>query len=216
MLAQNLISAEIFALKKTDSCEAASILMADFKVKELPVVENAKVIGFVTEKALLNHTKAKVDSIMQLNTAVYCINHNTHIFDVLKALSEYNLSSASVTDNDNCFKGILTAADVLHYLYNNSALNQPGAVLVLQMPAYNYSLAEISRISESNDAKILHILVQPAKDTENHIQVSLKFNKTHLKPVQQSLERYGYQIIFANHTDEDDDAFNNRLNWLIK
>lgn len=216
MFANSFISSEIFPLKKSDSCDAASILMGDFKVKQLPIVENQKVIGFVTEKTVLQNLDTKVESVMQTSTNLFCIKEYLHVFEILQILAANNLSSIAVLDEANNYKGVITANDIAIAQFNNSALTQVGSIITLQMPAHNYSLGELARISESNDIKILHVLVQPLKDLENHIQVSLKFNSLNLKFVKQSFERFGYQIIYANNTDEDETGFNDRLNWLIK
>ncbi|MFN4083720.1 MAG: CBS domain-containing protein [Bacteroidia bacterium] len=216
MFAFQLISTEIFALKKSDTCDAAHMLMEDFKVKHLPVVDSGALIGFVSEKILLDNPDSKVETVMQTNTEIYKINSGKHIFECLQMLAEHHLSTLAVIDETKQYKGIINAADIAVFFHKNTLLQQPGSIIVLQMPALNYSLAELSRIAESNNVKILASITSPVLNEQNHVYVSLKFNSTNLKFVRQSYERFGYQIVFANHTDEEDDLFNSRYNWLLK
>jgi len=84
------------------------------------------------------------------------------------------------------------------------------------MNARNYSLAEIARITEVNNAKILYLHVNPLADAENNIQVSLKYNITDLKYIIATFERFNYQVIFSSQQTDEDDASSKRYDWLIK
>lgn len=216
MFAIQLISNDILPLKKSDSAEVALMLLNDFKVKHLPVVENNKILGFVSEKMLLDNLDKKTENLMQTDVQPYTIGSGRHIFEVIHQLAEHQLSTLTVVDEKYAFKGIITASDLTSYLHQNTLLQQPGSVIVLQMLPQNYSLAELSKIAESNNVKILACLISNQHPESKQIQVHLKFNSNNLKFVRQSFERFGYEIVFANHTDEDDELFNTRYNWLIK
>ena len=54
MFAYQLISNEIFALKPSDSAANALIFMEDWQVKDLPIVQNLKVIGIVNEPVTID------------------------------------------------------------------------------------------------------------------------------------------------------------------
>jgi predicted transcriptional regulator len=55
MFAEELLSNDIFPLKKTDSCESALVFMSDWKVFHLPVVDNGKLLGYVSYDDIINH-----------------------------------------------------------------------------------------------------------------------------------------------------------------
>lgn len=215
MIASELISNHVFPLKKSDSAQAALLLMDDFGVKHLPVVDQQKVLGFVSNQQLQDDD-ARVEELMQLQINAYCINESAHLFDVLAKLNEHHLSSLAVIDNDQMYKGIISAVEMVNYIQQQTALAQPGATMALQMPVNSYTLAEISRIAESNDAKILGLLVQPVKESAGLIQVHLKLSKTNVRDVAQSFERFGYQIVYASNTFEDDEGLKQKLDWLMK
>jgi acetoin utilization protein AcuB len=101
-------------------------------------------------------------------------------------------------------------------VFSNSGLKQEGGIIVLEMNAHNYSLAEISRITEVNDTKIIGVLVQPFNDGNNTLFVSLKFNKPDLKFVISTFERFSYHIVYARTSGNRDSSMEDRFNWLIK
>lgn len=215
MFAQQLISNEIFPLKKNDTVETALLFMDDWQVKDLPVVESGKVLGYVSRPALENIDETK--KVHQCMNQGNCSLHEfTHVFDVMKKMNDAHVSVVAVTDDSSNFIGMVAARDLSAHLYQHSALQQDGGIIMLQMEAINYSLAEIARISEVNNARILHVMVQAAGEGGHNVNVSLKFNTTELKFILATFERFNYNIVYATHQPEEDDAMNNRFNWLIK
>jgi acetoin utilization protein AcuB len=216
MFAIQYISNEIFPLKKSDSCESALMFLSDWKLKELPVVEGGKVLGFVSEKVLLNAEVEKVEQCMDLNTTPYIIHEHIHVFDILAKMDQYQFGSMAVVNSEEQFLGIISSKDIQTQTFSHSALNQEGSLLVLEVKAINYSLAEISRICESNDAKIIHLMIETLKDESNNIHVSIKLNKLYLNHVIASLERFGYQTIYTNSPLDPNHALDDRYQWLVK
>lgn len=214
MFAFQLVSNEVFALKPSDSASNALLFMEDWAIKDLPVVQNNKLLGVVNEQMLLPYSSEKVTDL--LNPQPPFCHENTHLYDILKLLFTSNITAISVIDGEQNFKGIVTAKDLAKQLFNSSSLGQEGGIIVLQMSANNYSLAEIARITEVNNAKILYMHVHPLGDENNTIQVSLKYNVIDLKYIIATFERFSYDIIFASVQRDDEDNFNARYNWLIK
>ncbi|MES2380615.1 MAG: CBS domain-containing protein [Bacteroidota bacterium] len=214
MFAFQLVSNEVFALKPSDSASNALLFMDDWGIKDLPVVQNNKLLGTVNEQMLLSYSSEKVTDL--LNPQPPFCYENTHLYDILKLLFTSNISAISVIDAEQNFKGIVTAKDLAKQIFNNSSLGQEGGIIVLQMLATNYSLAEIARITEVNNAKILYMHVHPLGDENNTIQVSLKYNVIDLKYIIATFERFSYDIIFASVQRDDEDNFNARYSWLIK
>jgi len=214
MFAYQLISNEIFALKPSDSAANALVFMEDWQVKDLPIVQNLKVVGIVNEQILLNNENENIVNVLN-PTPIYCYE-NTHFYDVLKIIFNSNLSTIPVVDSEQNFKGIIAAKDLAKLLYQNSSLNQDGGIIVLQMNANNYSLAEIARITEVNNAKILYAHVFPLADENNNVQVSLKYNIVDLKYIIATFERFNYQIIYSSPNLNEDDSTNKKFDWLMK
>lgn len=216
MFALQFISGELFPLKRSDTAEAALMFMSDWKVKELPVVEGGRVLGFVTEKMLLSDPEMRVDQLMQTESAAYIAHVHTHLFELQEKLANHHFSTLTLEDEQNVFAGIINSSDILNQTTLHSALVQEGSVLVLEMPAIQYSLADISRICESNDTKIIQLVLERMTDEANSVRVSMKLNRKFLSLVIASLERFGYAVIYTNSPTESHQTLEDRFRWLVK
>ena len=216
MFAERLISHELFPLKRTDSCETAVMFMHDWGVAHLPVVENNMVIGYVTLQDAVNSKKAEKVSICIKNDKLITAFDHQHIFELMRIFDETGLSTLSVVGKENNFLGILSVKELVKALYRDSSLSQIGGIITLEMQAKDYSLAELSRIVEYNDVKIIHVYIYTISPENNTILISLKFNQPELKNVIASLERHGKLIRSVHQATSNDDTDSNRYDWLIK
>jgi len=82
----------------------------------------------------------------------------------------------------------------------------PGGIIVLELNAHDYSMAQIARIVEDNDAKIWCSNVAPATVDTLKMEVTLKINQTDLTSIIRSFQRYDYTIkaSYQGHNRHDD------------
>ena len=83
-------------------------------------------------------------------------------------------------------------------LDNMAVMNMPGGVIVLELNVNDYSMQQIARIVEENNAKILSSYVTSLADTFK-MEVTLKINQTDLTSIIQSFQRFGYIIKASFH-----------------
>jgi CBS domain containing-hemolysin-like protein len=214
MFAFQLISNEIFALKPIDLASDALLFMDDWQIRDLPIVQNQKVLGQVNYKTLLSN-KGKKMAALTLEKALFC-SENTHIYDIIKAFIQSESTAITVVDQQQNFKGIIAAKDLAKLVFSNASIHQEGGIIVLQMPAHDYSLSEIARISEINNAKIIYTHVASLQDSENSVQVSLKYNVVDLKHIIATFQRYEYSIVFSTQSADLEEITNKKFDWLIK
>lgn len=213
MLAVDLISTVVFPLKKSDKVSDALGFMRDWKVFELPVVDEGQILGYCSWTELSEKPKSTkvIDCMSPL--PLYTIDKFTHLFEIVKIFAENKHSVMPVTEN-GLYMGTLVVTDLIQ-AYRHSALSQPGAIIELQMPARNYSLAELSRLIESNDARILHLLIGIVADDSGHIKVTLKLNISEVRKVLYTLERYQYAVTGVYQANGEDEVFKSRFDNLI-
>lgn len=190
---RNLVNTELPVLSTQDDPINALNLMDQYRVGHLPVVENGKFAGIISETALLGlesileeHTD---QDLQMLNVSV---RPDDHILDVLKVASQFHISVIPVTDTENNYIGSITLEDLVEKLSEMQGAHQRGGIIVLEMWEKDYSLQQIARIIEENDAKILSTSVSPGEDGK--IEVNLKVNKPEINRMIQSFERFGYHI----------------------
>ncbi len=194
MNALHLISDTLPPLRTSDTGEVALQLMADYQVKQLPIVNNEQFLGLIAEEDILEQGMLE-DPIgnMQLSYYKPYVNEADHIYQVLRTAANLKLSLIPVVDIDNNYKGIITLEALLAEFARLSSITDPGGILELEVNVRDYSLTEISRIVESNDATILS-LYTTTKSESTQREITLKLNKEDLRAVMAAFERFGYTI----------------------
>jgi predicted transcriptional regulator len=188
---RKLLSSEIPSLSAHDEPLNALDLMDQFRISHLPVVENGKLLGLISEDALMDLESLHGDpgGLPLLNSHVL---PDTHILDILKIISEQHLSIVPVIDSDNNYLGAIRLEDLVEQMTEMQGANQRGGIIVLEMWDKDYSMQQISRIIEENNAKILSTSVSPGEGGK--IEVNIKINQPDLNAIISSFERFGYNV----------------------
>lgn len=69
------------------------------------------------------------------------------------------------------------------------------SLVVIERPLVDYSLTDIARIVESNNARVMNLFVLPIADG-NTLMISIKLNLIDITPVLMSFERFDYKIVY--------------------
>ena len=119
-------------------------------------------------------------------------------------------------DDENEYFGVITVQDTITSFAQTAAVQAPGAILVLSMDSRDYSLTEISRLIESENAKILGSTIRDDSQDPTKIKLTLKINKTDLSHVVATLERFDYKIIGRFQEPKVFDDGKERLDILMR
>ena len=218
MTAQSLIALDIPSLSVEQTGRDAFHMLSDFHVKHLPVVDEGRLVGLLSEEDIFNHKLS--DPIGSFDLSMlrrFAVNGNEHIFEVMRVMGDNRLTVIPVIDEEGMYLGLISQNDLLRYFANTASFTEAGAVLVLDMPRRDYSLATITRIVEENDVKVLNAFVTSSSDPEN-VEVTLKLNRHDLGRVIASLERHSYEVkeMFGEveHSDGMRDRYESFMNYL--
>lgn len=203
MLAKDLISDVVPALRTSDTGQKALYWMDIFRISHLPIVNNEDFLGLISDKDIydLNMVEEPIGN-HTLSLFSAHVKHSQHIYEVMEVASTLKLSVVPVLDHNNHYMGLITQSDLLHFFADMSAIKQPGGILVLELNANDYSLTQISQIVEGNDAKILSVYITSHVNSTK-AEVTLKINRKDLTSIIKTFERYNY-VIKASFMDEDD------------
>jgi CBS domain-containing protein len=138
----------------------------------------------------------------------------SHVLDVLKVMSENDLSVIPVVDERNNYLGSITSADLLDHLAEMLGVIRDGGIIVLQVPERDHSIQQIARIIEENNAKILSLSVVPA--TEGNLEMHIKIDLPDLNPILQSLERFNYTVLSKFQAAQFDNELKDRYDELMR
>ena len=217
MLAKDLISDEIPALRTSETAVEALNWMEVFRISHLPIVNNEEFLGLISDNDIydLNNPEEAIGNhkLSLLRPSVRC---DQHIYEIMEVAARLKLTVVPVLDHHNKFLGVVRMTDLLHYFSKLSAVEKPGGIVVLEVAQSDYSMTEISQIVESNDAKILSMYVNTYADSTK-FEVTLKLNLTDLTSIIQTFNRYDYNIKASfMEFDEQDDLYNERYDLFMR
>jgi CBS domain-containing protein len=217
MVARDFLNALLPPLKKTDTVRKAMDWMNQFRVSQLAVVEEGEYLGMITEEALLDSTQldATIDQFPLKFKEVYVTEYQ-HFYEVIKIAHTYHIQIVPILDEFGKYKGVISLNDTTSALANTYALQDPGGILVLSMQDYDYSMAEIARLIESNDAKILSSYVAPDPLEPRKMKLTLKLNSADLTRIIATLERFDYDIVASFHHAQPNYNNQERLDMFFR
>lgn len=215
MKTTQLISDTLPTLKTSDTGSHALQLMNDFHVQHLAVVDEKKLLGLISEEIILNHHHDEdvVGSYELLNNKIYVIDEE-HIFELLKIAFDSKLTIVAVLDKDKKFLGVVTRFNMINYFVTETDLTAPGSILVLDVAEKNYSMAEIARIVEGENARIIGSFIGTSQETK-HTTITLKLNVEDLQPLIQAFERFSYVVLESYQEPEYFDNLKDRYDSLM-
>ena len=216
MLTRELISNSIPYLHSDDKVHHALQLMNDYHIAHLPVVENNSYLGIVSEEQLLQIDDENTIKQVQVTDGTTSVQANDHFLKAIQTAVINNLSIVPVVDEKQLL-GIVTYNDLLKNASEFMSLNNPGALIVLDLETKNYSFNEINRIVESNDAQItqLNTLTDPETGL---MQVTIRINKLEVSDIISTFQRYEYSVkyYFGEEIYENEmrTNYDNLMNYL--
>jgi CBS domain-containing protein len=218
MRAQELISELIPPLKYSETGEKALNWMNEFRVSHLPVVKGNEYIGLLSE----NDVYDMPDPAMKLeecfvNLPKPFIYENRHVYEVMKMIADLKITVVPILDENNEYIGCTDLLFLMSQITAVISIKEPGGILVLVMNIHDYSLTEIARIVEENNAKILSSYITSLPDS-TEIEVTIKINSTDLDRIIHTFNRYDYTIkaSFAkgNFADDLKRRYDELMNYL--
>ena len=89
------------------------------------------------------------------------------------------------------------------------------SLIILEVAVKDYTLSEIARLVEDNNARIVRLETLPLEDGMS-LLVSLKIDVVDISPVLRSFERYSYDIVYYFMREGDmNEVYKDRLNELM-
>jgi acetoin utilization protein AcuB len=217
MQAKELISDVVPALRTSDTGLQALSWMDIFRISHLPIVNNQEFLGLISDQDIYDLNMAD-EAIGNHKLSLFSpfVYQHQHIFDAIELISRLKLSIIPVLDDDKKYLGLITQNDLLHQVAELSALKNPGSIIELELNINDYSLAEIARIVEGNDAKILGLYISSPEDSMK-MNLTIKLNTSDVTSILQTFNRFNYNIKGSyQQNDEMESLLHNRYELFMK
>lgn len=215
MTAQDLISNELAPLNPSQTGREALAILHEFQVRHLPVVAENRLLGLISEEDIFHHEIHQPLGEYELSPRRLAVPGYCHAFDVMRIMGENRLTVIPVETVEGLYLGLISQTDLMRFLTETTTFSAPGGILVLEMKKHDYSLAQISRLAESENVSILGSFISSNLESDL-LELTLKLNRPDLARLISSFERHGISVRETFAQTDFQDSLKERYDALMK
>ena len=180
MIARELISHLIHPLRTSDTGEQALTYLQVYHLKHLPIVNNEQLLGTISEEDITTSPIDEPIGSFSLGLNKAFVRDTDHLFEVMSVMADHKLTVIPVVDQKDNYLGLITLEDLIQYYARSFSFSEPGGIIVIELQKADYSLAEISRIIEGENAVILTSFLSHDEDTRM-MYLTIKTNQKEIQ-----------------------------------
>jgi predicted transcriptional regulator len=192
--------------------------MEDMKLRHLPVSDDDKFLGLIAEDDLDDESDDTPLDKLQDYFIKSFVKATDYFLVAVKLSHIMQLDLVPVLNEKNELEGVITRDTLFKELARMTGSADYGSLVVLEMEKSDYSVGEINRLVESNDAVITQL--NTWSDNTTHLMtVILRINKEEISDIVASFQRHEYIVryymgeeLFRNELQSNLDHLMNYLN----
>jgi predicted transcriptional regulator len=193
MFAGELISRNIPFLHLDDNAGKALQEMNDFHVSHLPVVDEEKYLGLISEDDLLDNDENRTMQNLRECFTTPFVRENDFFLLAVKRAKDLHLSVVPVITEQYELLGAIGEDDLFRQLAVFAGIEEQGGIIIIEMEKSDFSIGELNRLVESNDAYITQL--NSFLDTASQLlTITIRVNKAEISDIVATLQRHEYNI----------------------
>ena len=173
MLVGNWMTKDVISVDVNDSMQDAARLIRKHTIKRLPVMENGKLVGIITDRDLKRASASDVTTL-EIHELLFLISEikisdimtkdpitiplDYTIDEAAQILLEHKLSGAPVVDDEGQVAGIITQTDIFRVLVLFTGVKKAGIQFAFQLEDRPGSIKEVSDIMRNYGCLLVSIL----------------------------------------------------------
>lgn len=213
----NLINS---AIPSADVAERAGLVLSRIEVSgflSLPLIDGKQFIGMLTDDLLYDldpERQLSEAGVMEPHLAVNA--YTTHPLSLFAQYEQTGYDVFALVDHNNDYLGAVSIQDLARAFGLTYGISKPGAIVVLAMRENDFSLGQLARLAEADNAKILASFVGASEGDSSTIEVTLKLDTEDATRVLRTFERFGFTVLNAFHKPVYGPLDQDRLGLLMK
>ena len=213
MFIKDYISKDYPAFNISDSIEEANEIAKEFGYSHVFVKKKGVYQGALSQSFLEESPEGNLASLT-IHLEKFAILDDGNILDSIKLFHTFNSNVIPVITKEEKYRGYLSCDDIFNEFSKYPLFSENGALLVVQINEKSFSMTEICKIVESNNAKIYGCYISSI--IEDDIQITLKISSENLSSIDETFERYGYNVVHKYYDDEKEELLKNRFEFFQK
>lgn len=209
MYVKSRMTANPYTVSPDTPVTEAYELLRKHQIRRLPVVENGKLIGIVTDRELqrvspstatslsifeVNYllSKTKVRDAMTKGPLI-TVNENKLVEEAAVLMRDHSVGALPVVNDDDRLVGIITETNIFDAFTDLMGIREHGARITVEAEDTPGTLSAVSKIISSFGVNIRRIAVYGGGG--NKCNVIIRLNSTNTTEIEKALEENGYRIV---------------------
>jgi len=173
MLVKNWMSKTVISVEVSDSIQTANQLFSEHRIRSLPVLENGRLVGIVSDRDLKKASVSE-ESGMDPNELIY-LNTRLKIAEIMTAdpltaapdvavdeianiMYHKKISGLPVVNDSGELVGMITQGDIFRLLISLTGIKQKGVQIAVQLKDESVSIRVIADILRSYNGRVVSVL----------------------------------------------------------
>jgi len=120
MKVQEIMSTKVETIKPTSSLRATARALSNLNVGALPVVDDGKLVGIITDRDIsvfaiaIGRDPQSTDVQKVMSKEVFTCNENQDIYEAAEIMKLHNIRRLTVLDDAESISGIISIDDLAH------------------------------------------------------------------------------------------------------
>jgi acetoin utilization protein AcuB len=183
--------------RKTTIQEAIS-LMKKHSIRHLPVTEEGRLVGLVTEGDMRQVFVASLIEELGIDDVMIkepiTVKADTEIDDAARVIHYNKIGGLPVVDEDNRLLGIITVADIMAAFIELMGVLKSSSRIDIALGQNPEAFEEVSRIISSKGGRIISVGMVPQSEEEKNIYF-FRLEKRQIGKIVDALGESGYKVI---------------------
>lgn len=193
MLASEIIQPSIPVLHYDDTINDAIDLLQQNNIDHLAVLNNDSYEGLLSMNELLSAENADIVSDLSDKFMHISVQQSQHFLTALKVINEAGISALPVLSQNKEYIGVVTHSTLVQNLGIFLSTDMPGGLFVIETEKHKFSIGELCRLVETNDAFVKEINTY-IEHISGQLIVTFKINKTEVSDILATLQRFDYNV----------------------
>jgi acetoin utilization protein AcuB len=214
MLNQQLISSEITPLHPDQTVAEALAKMEADALSHLPVVAEGVFVGIVAEDDLLDEDEHHKISTLQDRLLHFSVMADDHFSTAASIMSGRHLSLIPVVAANKEYVGSIDKSVLFEQLIQMTGIMTGGALVVIEMEPTAFSISEISKLVETNDAHITQLNTS-INEVSGLLTATIRINKQEVSDIIATLQRYEYHVVYYSGEEQYENELRRNYHHLM-